>query len=227
MKLIIWLHFVSINKPYWSYFKVNKTLATHQLDVYWRWHSPASEQPCPAQIRRSQPQRGRCSWHALQNLVLPQMYRSGRVAVGWTAGRAHMAHTVSRRCRQRFHHNAGTRCYRWCPSCHPYHWEASTAGREPCHWSVRPGSWELTEALKKRDLERDEPLVAHRLHCVKPIFNVLVQTKHDAQKRGSFLHILWKSMLIGAISDTVNLSREPLMVSKIQVIIWACVCEVN
>lgn len=61
-----------------------------------------------------------------------------------------MAHTVSQHRCCHSHHSAGTVCCKWCPFCLLYHWEASTARRELCHWWVRPGSWELMEALKER-----------------------------------------------------------------------------
>lgn len=122
----------------------------------------------PAQTLHWRPPHGRCSWRASQNLVLPRRSQSDRVAAGWTAGPAHTARTVSQHCRRLFHHSAGTGCCKWCPSCLPCRLEASTARREPCHWSMRPGSWEPTEALKrerKRCFKRDYLLITHWSVC--------------------------------------------------------------
>lgn len=134
----------------------DKSSETHQRDVCWRWRSPAVARPRPVQRRRSRPLRGKCSWHASQSLILPRMWWSGRAAGGWSAGPVRTARTGPCRWRRRFRRSAGRRCCTWCPSCLPSREEAATEGWEPCRWSTRPGSWEPTGVLKKRDVKLRE-----------------------------------------------------------------------
>lgn len=191
---------------YWK-FQVNKHF-TYRLDVYWWWRSPASVPPFPDRRRHSRLQRGRCSWRALQNLIWPQTCQSGRAALGWNADPARMAHTVSRRCRWRLHHSAGTGCCKWCPSCRPSHSEASTARREPCRWRGRPGSWGQMEALKK---ERDD--------CYFCLQQCLMNWQKDNITRikgaGNCLTRGNKTVNLWLLAPLRHLSREPLTVSVV------------
>lgn len=198
------------------------------------------EQRHPARTRHSRPLRGKCSWRALQSPVSPQRCRSGRAGAGWSAGPPHTAHTASQHRRHRRRHSAGTGCCRSHPSCPLCHWEASTAGREPCHWSERPGSWVLTEALRRQKGGFKERQLHDNITSSGTINQAALEIhlQHIIYRRGliknprehsSSLHCKWAAIMSYSKYDILNSISIEIKCKSVKDlqwrvgIIWLCV----